>query len=329
MSATRYIQRFNDFNGKKVTKGELVNFLHEVKQQASVQLAIVEQRLENAISKLNGHAVILQVDPVIVAKKKPFKKNGRKVKAKRKPVKRIATKKVVRESAPKAKKVKIDVPKIEPGLYGITTADSDIKQSTGRIQLPLTVGEFIGRVQPYKLVIVIAGETHSGKSEIGKQVANSLMELGYPVLWADWEQGGLEAEDTLESIARNIDAKNKSKFHVSGDIPKNIQALKNLAKQYPVIALDSGRSLNQKNNDWIEELRTDCPNTIWIILMQQNAQGDTKGGSSAEFDAPVVIKTYRPDIQDHNRNYAELFKCRGNKTGKYYNISSKQILSTS
>jgi hypothetical protein len=93
-----------------------------------------------------------------------------------------------------------------------------------------------------------------------------------------------------------------------------------------VIALDSGSKLEEVTNAWIDELREEYPDTVWIIMFQQNTKGGTRGGTSAEFDAPVVLKTYRPDQRDFKKNYAHVFKNRGNKTGQYYLIASKQIV---
>ena len=102
--------------------------------------------------------------------------------------------------------------------------------------------------------------------------------------------------------------------------------MKELAKYFKWVAVDSGTKLKEVTNAWIDELREECPSTVWIILMQQNSKGVARGGPAAEFDAPVVLKTYRPDEGSFESNYAYLFKNRGNKTGLYYNISKKKIL---
>jgi hypothetical protein len=44
------------------------------------------------------------------------------------------------------------------------------------------------------------------------------------------------------------------------------------------------------------------------LLFQQTEKGGTRGGTSAEFDAPVVLKTYRGDESDYTKNYAYVFK---------------------
>lgn len=219
-----------------------------------------------------------------------------------------------------------------PGMKGVAglgfvAADQSIERQEGMFTLPGEIGALLGEQQRYKLEIVIAGETHSSKSELGKQIADAFCSIGDDVAWVDWEQGGLKSKDTKGSIDRNVKPENKKRFHVSSDIPRTKEALKSLAKYFKVIAVDSGTKLKEITNAWIDELREECPDTVWIILMQQNAKGVARGGPAAEFDAPVVLKTYRLDQSDYKKNYAYVFKNRGNKTGLYYSISGKKILS--
>src|SRR5690606_10640078 len=135
------------------------------------------------------------------------------------------------------------------------------------------IGKFFGQLQPYKLEIVIAGETHSSKSEFAKQLANAFAEAGFQVGYIDWEQGGLESRDTIASIQRNISAQNRKRVHFSDSVPRTVDALKDLAGKFPVIIVDSGSKLNEVTNAWIDTLREEHPRTIWVILMQQNAKG--------------------------------------------------------
>ncbi len=244
---------------------------------------------------------------------------------------KLAKKSVVKSRQPVKLKKTVDkkttVKKIKAGLAGFITADKTPDVPKNMFQLPGEIGALLGPQQRYKLEIVIAGETHSGKSEIAKQIADAFITLGDDVGWIDWEQGGLESRDTSDSIKRNVKPENRKKLHVSSDVQKTLEAVKAMAGHFKVIALDSGSSLKQVTNAWIDELREEYPETVWIILMQQNEKGGTRGGSAAEFDAPVVLKTYRPDETDYKKNYTKVFKNRGNKTGIYYNIASKKIIS--
>jgi hypothetical protein len=324
----KYITEFNNLKGRKVTKASLQEFLSRVKAVNQPGLKEVEKRLSLAITKVNGEPVTLNIKKQIAIPKSDVKTRT----VRKREIVKLRPKREVKKAATEKKESPVVVRdhKEKPvGLYGITTADNRPKISRERITLPGDVGEFIGRIQPYKLTIVIPGEPHSSKSELAKQIADALITVGYDVLWIDWEQGGLESDDTQSSIDRNISPQNRSKFHVTGDVPKSLESLKELAKHYRCIAIDSGTVLRMRENTWIDHLRETCPDTIWILIMQQTTTGGTKGGSSAEFDSPVVLKTYRPDFSTHERNYAFCEKSRGNKTGKYYNIASKKIIKAS
>lgn len=213
-------------------------------------------------------------------------------------------------------------------LNGFVSADKTPKQSANTFTLSGVIGLLLGLLQRFKLQIIISGETHSSKSQLGMQIANAFAAIGDTVAWVDWEQGGLDSKDTQASINRNVDASNKSRIHVSAEVNRSVDALKKLAKTYKVIAVDSGTKVKEVSNAWLDELREECPNTVWIIMMQQNEKGGTRGGASAEFDAPVVLKTYRPDHTTNESNYAVVFKNRGNRTGLLYNINKKEIIPT-
>jgi hypothetical protein len=209
---------------------------------------------------------------------------------------------------------------------GNLTADNMPDKPANTFILPGVMGPLLGNLQRYKLQIILPGETHSSKTQLAMQIVNAFASFGDKVLWLDWEQGGLRSVDTQSNIKRNLDPQNRKNVTVvDEEVPRTLDAIKKMTKQFSVIAIDSGTKLKQINNAWLDELREQYPNTVWIIIMQQNSTGGTKGGSAAEFDAPVVLKTYRPDHSDHEKNYAEVFKNRGNKTGIKYLISKKQI----
>jgi hypothetical protein len=323
----KYITEFNNLKGRKVTKASLQEFLSRVKAVNQPGLKEVEKRLSFAVTKVNGEPVTLNIKKQIAIPKSDVK--TRTVR-KREIVKLRPKQEVKKAAIKKESPVVVRDQKEKPvGLYGISTADKRPQITEKRIALPGDVGDLIGPVQPYKLAIVISGEPHSSKSELAKQIANGFCSVGLDVLWIDWEQGGLLSDDTRNSIDRNVDPQNRSKFHVTGEVPRKIESVIELAKHYRCIAIDSGTLLRMRENTWIETLRETCPDTIWIPIMQQTTTGGTKGGSSAEFDSPVVVKTYRPDFDTYKNNYAVCEKSRGNKTGKYYNIASKKIIKAS
>ncbi len=57
-------------------------------------------------------------------------------------------------------------------------------------------------------------------------------------------------------------------------MPRDLEMIKKLSQMFQVIVLDSGTKLNEVTNAWIDQLREEYPDTIWIPLMQQNGQGE-------------------------------------------------------
>ncbi|HMG94363.1 MAG TPA: zincin-like metallopeptidase domain-containing protein [Chryseolinea sp.] len=265
-------------------------------------------------------------------KAKKFKHKSRGKKQKEIPVSGSNIKAVPSVSAgsrtQKIKKATLPPKESSVSGLGFITADKSPEKSGDTFTLPGPIGSILGKLQRYKLEIVVAGETHSGKSELGKQIADAFISYGDEVGYIDWEQGGMQSRDTKESIERNVSTENRKKLHVSSEVPRTLEAVKSLAKKFRVIMVDSGSKLNQVTNAWIDELREEYPDIVWIIIMQQNEKGGTRGGAAAEFDSPVVLKTYRPDHSDYRKNYAYVFKNRGNPetTGKYYLIADKKVV---
>lgn len=241
-------------------------------------------------------------------------KTERKKKSSRPPVKRQVRSQATAEHSKKP-----------ATLSGFTSADEIPEEAAGTFTLPGPMGQLLGNIQPYKCEIVISGEPSSSKSELMKQLADAFCSHGESVGYIDWEHGGMRSKDTQAGMNRNVSPENRKKIQV-GDPPRSLEAVKALAKNFKVIVMDSGTKLGLKTNEWIDELREQHPDNIWIIGMQQNAQGGTRGGSAAEFDSPIVIKTYRPDYSNPLNNYAEVHKNRNNPTGIYYNIADKKII---
>lgn len=336
-------QQYNEWiKGKLVTRDTLAQFHKSVKQAGEKGLAA---RIAKALKSIKtNEPVRLNIDEKSFTKKvkKKAPKKAKKL-AKKQLAKKVAIEKTIGQKV-SGQKVSKPVPadpvqrtSVDPApktskptkgkaLYGFTTADVQPAVMADTFTLPGEVGKLLGELQPYKLEIVIAGETHSSKSELGKQLADAFVSAGFKTGYIDWEQGGLESRDTQAGLERNVSPENRKKLMITDQVPRTLEAVKSLHKMLDVAIIDSGTKLNEVTNEWIDELRNEYPQTIWVILMQQNAKGGTRGGTAAEFDAPVVIKTYRPDESDYKKNYAYVMKNRGNATGLCYNMASKKII---
>ncbi|TNE29693.1 MAG: hypothetical protein EP346_05665 [Bacteroidetes bacterium] len=61
------------------------------------------------------------------------------------------------------------------------------------------------------------------------------------------------------------------------------------------------------------------------MIFQQNGEGGTRGGVTADYDAPVSIKVHKVD-ETFELNYARFEKNRGNRLDDAWIVSSKLIV---
>jgi antirestriction protein ArdC len=186
------------------------------------------------------------------------------------------------------------------------------------------MGKALQDLQRYRLVILLTGDTHAGKTQFAWQLVDSFVDANYKVGVFDLEQGGLQSKDTALSIERNVQPKNKAVLAVTGEAPKGIDTIREHANHFDVIMIDSWQKLKLPNTR-LDDLRNEFPNTIFIIIFQQNGEGGTRGGVSADFDAPIAIKVHKVDTTFKN-NYAEVWKNRGNTAGVKYNWFKKKVI---
>ena len=223
-----------------------------------------------------------------------------------------------------AKKIESSV---SPGTTpkGFVLASESPKVETENIfYLKGEIGQWLQKLQRYRLMFLIHGESGGGKSELVKQLANSFIEIGLIGGFFDLEQGGLVSKDTQDSIARNIPEGNKSKISFTDEAQHGLESVKAVANQFDFVVVDSWQKLNTPMAR-LDELRREFPNTIWIIITQETTDGKARGGSQTTFDPPVRIKVYKVDNSFAN-NYAEIMKNRGNQqtVGTHYNMFNKR-----
>lgn len=185
------------------------------------------------------------------------------------------------------------------------------------------MGKFMQDLQRYRLTIAITGDPHAGKSEFVKALVNAFLNENMTCGFFDLEQGGIVSKDTSKSIDRNITKENQKRLFVSGEAPNGIDTIKQFANQFDIVVIDSWQKLNIPNTRF-DELRQEYPNTIFIIIFQQNGTGGTRGGVTVDYDTPIAIKVHKVDYTFKN-NYAELIKNRGNMIGLKYSLFFKKI----
>jgi hypothetical protein len=217
--------------------------------------------------------------------------------------------------------------KKSPAIAGFFTADKKPDKPKNIFRFHGQLGKFLGEQQRYRSQIVVLGDKSSSKSELVKQIIDGLIDLGMVGALIDYENGDLRNKDLEAGIERNIKPGNRKHLTIApDDYPRTKEAIKELGAKFDFVAIDSGSKVDEITNEWLDELRTEYPDTVWIILMHKNSKGTTKGGTAAAYNAPVVIFTFKPNATHHKDNYAALDKNRGNPLDVWYLITQKKCV---
>jgi len=305
-----FVDTYNNLAGKKISRRSFRILANRGKKQGYVETAekIFKILRENPNS---SEFFITELQPIT---KKITKQ----------------PKKATKKSIPKNKPTQIQVKKFAPsGLNGVESLftmanDRSVRKKTKTFRLPGEIGKLLGDLQAYMLAILVKGDTHSGKSELVTQIANAFLSFGKSVGLFDLEQGGMSSRDTQNAVDRNITPENQANLSVTGSAPNGIETIKYYAKVFDVIIIDSWQKLGIANTRF-DELRQQFPGTIFIVIFQQNGEGGTRGGVSSDYDAPVVLKTFKVDNTFVN-NYTEVLKNRGNTVGVRYSHPNRKFL---
>ena len=215
-------------------------------------------------------------------------------------------------------------PSAEKMPEGFTMASEGTKKEANTFRLNGELGKLLGDLQRFRLAIVLQGDAHAGKSEMCAQLANGFLDIGLNGGYFDLEQGGLTSKDTQAAFKRNITPENQKRLATTGEAPEGIETIRKNAEKFDFVVIDSFQELDEPTTAF-NDLRKDYPNTIWIIIFQQNAKGAIRGGSRPIFDAPLRLKVHCVDDTFVN-NYAEVEKNRGNRIGVQYNVSQKKVI---
>lgn len=206
---------------------------------------------------------------------------------------------------------------------GYHSASNIPKKAEGIFRLPGEIGKFIQDIQPYKELILIKGNKHSSKSQLAMQIANGFGELDKIVFYIDYEQGGLECKDTIDSINRNTTKFGRQNIFVKGFVENPMQELEEITKITNVIVADSVTDLGI-SADQLNILRNRYPNVIWCFISQVKENGAMYGGNKMAHNPTKII--YCHSNVDFRKRYAELEKNRGNNLEIKYNIFEKKIV---
>lgn len=206
---------------------------------------------------------------------------------------------------------------------GFVNANSAPKEAKDVFVLGGEIGKFLQKQQPHKALILIKGNKHSSKSQLAMQIANAFGEQQTPVAYIDYEQGGIESKDTLDSIKRNTTEKGRRYIAVKGYLEKPFQELQDFCKVVKVIIADSVTDL-KITADQLNFLRTTYPKVIWCFISQVKENGAMYGGNKMAHNPTSVI--HCSSHQDPKQRFATLEKNRGNDLTFKYSMYYKKLV---
>ena len=204
---------------------------------------------------------------------------------------------------------------------GFKKANEAPDKPEGLIYLPGQIGAFLQTIQSYQELILIKGNKHSSKSQLAMQIANGFGELDKEVAFIDYEQGGMQSKDTIDSIERNTSELGRSNIYIIGDLEKPLEEIEKICKKIDVIVADSVTDLNI-SADELSYLRKKYPKTIWIFISQVKENGQMYGGNKMAHNATKIIECH--SYKDFRKRFATLEKSRGNDLDVHYNIFEKK-----
>lgn len=207
---------------------------------------------------------------------------------------------------------------------GFVSANSAPKEAKDVFVLGGEIGKFLQKQQPHKALILIKGNKHSSKSQLAMQIANAFGEQQTPVAYIDYEQGGIESKDTLDSINRNTTEKGRRYIAIKGYLEKPFQELQDFCKVVKVIIADSVTDL-KITADQLNFLRTTYPKVIWCFISQVKENGAMYGGNKMAHNPTSVI--HCSSHQDPKQRFATLEKNRGNDLTFKYSMYYKKVVS--
>jgi antirestriction protein ArdC len=206
---------------------------------------------------------------------------------------------------------------------GFVSANSAPKEAKDVFVLGGEIGKFLQKQQPHKALILIKGNKHSSKSQLAMQIANAFGEQQTPVAYIDYEQGGIESKDTLDSINRNTTEKGRRYIAIKGYLEKPFQELQDFCKVVKVIIADSVTDL-KITADQLNFLRTTYPKVIWCFISQVKENGAMYGGNKMAHNPTSVI--HCSSHQDPKQRFATLEKNRGNDLTFKYSMYYKKLV---
>ncbi|WP_161889247.1 hypothetical protein [Pontibacter russatus] len=206
------------------------------------------------------------------------------------------------ESSPLAFGTK-KLPKTLAGIFTqIDQPGVDTRANTFRLKGD--IGAFLGNLERKEFAITLRGDKGAGKTSFLYQLMDAFAEYGFSAASFTLEID--KQSDLVQRMTQKfIKPKNRSRIQAASIAPDGISTIREAAKYFDVIAIDSWSKLNAKQEEF-DRLRKDFPNTLFLVIFQSTTGGTVRGGSMAEYDAGIVIQVDTPGVAVCEKNrYAD------------------------
>lgn len=328
--------KFQNLIVDTVTKDSSIAFINDIssvmlknKSKVLKQIYMKAVKLHNSIDSTTGKAKVNIKDKAFAQllsrtaylpikekiRSRTAKKGGRISTAKTgsRPAVKREQKKVGKESKKLPEQLSLIFSKIDapPALSGIT---SEV------IQLPGDLGKFLGEIERLQYALLLRGDKGAGKTRLTYQLMNLFASQSYSV--ATFTLEIMKESDLVRRMMEAyVDPKNRDNISISSEAPKGIDTVREAAKYFDVVVIDSFGKLNCPQTE-LDRLRNDFPNTFFIIVFQSTTAGTARGGSGAEYDAGAVLQVNNGGMAEFEKNrYAT-----NESQGKIYNVFEQKLI---
>jgi len=155
------------------------------------------------------------------------------------------------------------------------------------ISVPGGIGEWLGGIDRNGLAITVRGEKGSGKSHLMYQFAEAFQAMG-------WKGAVFTLEEGIGATTQQKVAQYKLTNAVKLIEEPYLEEIRAAARRYDFVLIDSWGKTDGSMKDF-DRLRKDFPQTVFVVIFQENQAGKVRGGSSFEYDAVITIETEKDE----------------------------------
>lgn len=177
------------------------------------------------------------------------------------------------------------------------------------------LGAFLGELDRNKTSIALTGDSGAGKTWLSFEIVKLFIaEMGLRIKYFSLEEGvGKLTQDKVAAFGLG------NELNLAGT--GSLEDVRKAAKEYSMVVVDSFTSLNTKTEEF-ERLRTDFPDTIFLLIFQKTTAGTIRGGSAIKYNSSATINV----IKRNGQRIAIMEKGRYGTIGWEYSITQKQVI---